>query len=217
VDIKKLAMACVLLAAMSVGTYGYLTWEPKTAPIMLDDVSPITSVVTPEPLIKELVVEEPVIEIPKMAYPQSTRVTGKAVYVSIGGALGTGVVIDSRTVLTIAHVVKNQKLVMVDVGRYARKWVPAIVMGKIHATPEDIVILKITTNDTFLDVEHFTRGAGIGLPMLMVTTKGVFPWNPGSVVPGDSGGAVLNIDGELIGLVVGYKIKGKHGVAAIFR
>ncbi len=211
---KKLALACAVLAALSVGTYGYVTYDPTVTSPIVEDVSPITSKVIPEPK----ATSRPVVEIPKTPYPQNTtRVVGRVVYVSIGGILGCGAVLDSRTVLTVDHIVKKQKMVMVDVGRYARKWVPAIVIGRIRAVPEDIVILKITTTDSFLDIEHFTRGAGIALPMLMVTTRGVFPWNPGSVIPGDSGGAVLNIDGELIGLVVGYRLKGKQGVAAIFR
>lgn len=205
-NVKKIAAACVIVAAASVGTYGYVTWEPKPKVV--------------EPVVTEVALEaSPVItEIPKTPYPQSTRVTGRVVYVSPGGgSLGSGVVIDSRTVLTIAHVVKDQKMMMVDVGRAQRKWVPAIVVGRIHAVPEDIVILKLTGPEYFLQIDHFKRGPGIPLPMMMVTPKGAFAWNPGAVVPGDSGGAVLNIDGELIGLVVGYKIVGKEGVAAIFR
>lgn len=215
---KKLAAACVLLTALSVGAYGYVTYTPGATPTVIEDIAPITSDIAPEleSDIPDTVFDFP-LDIPKMSYPQKTRVTGRVVYVSPGGSLGCGVVIDKRTVLTVAHMVKAQKMVMVDVGKFERKWVPAIVIGKIRAIPEDIAILKIVTEDYFPDIDHFKLGAGIPLPMLMVTTKGVFAWNPGVVIPGDSGGAVLNIDGELIGLVVGYKIVGKRGVAVIFR
>ncbi len=197
---KKLAIACTLLTMMSVGVYGYLTWTPS-----------VKSKTKPKIVKIELEPE------PQDKYPQPTRITGRVVYVSVNGILGSGAVLDSKIVLTVAHVIKKQQMAMVDVGKFERKWAAARVVGRIHAKPEDIIILQLVGEDSFPKIEYFKRGAGLPLPSVMVTTKGVFPWNPGSIVSGDSGSPVLNIDGELIGLVVGYRVPGKQGVAAIFR
>jgi S1-C subfamily serine protease len=151
------------------------------------------------------------------AFPQATRIAGITAYISSNAGLATGVVIDRQTILTVAHVVGKQKMLMVDVGRYERRWVPARVVGKIDATGEDIILLQIVGNDDgFYNKHHFKIGTGIQIPRWLVTPKGVFDWNPGIIVPGDSGGAVLNLDGELIGLVTGYGTLNRRNVATLF-
>ena len=151
-----------------------------------------------------------------MPFPQATRVTGITVHISSNAGLATGVVIDRQTILTVAHVVGTQKLVMVDVGRYERHWLPARVVGKISATGEDIILLQLIGDKQFYNKQNFKMGSGIRIPRWLVTPVGVFDWNPGIIVPGDSGGAVLNTDGELIGLVTGYTTAHRRNVATLF-
>jgi len=205
---KKLAGLSVALAALMVVGFGSYTWLADGT-MQYSSVSQITTELPLKPAQK--------IEIGVAPFPQATRVTGRTVSISSNKGLGSGAIIGGRTVVTVAHVIGKQRIVLIDVGRDVRKWVPAVVMGHIHAAPENIVILQLMTNDRFLSGESFTIGTGIKIPLMMVTSRGVFPWNPGSVVPGDSGSAVLNLDGELIGLVTGYTVNGGRPVVTLLK
>lgn len=153
----------------------------------------------------------------KVELPQSVRITGISVSISAGGAMGSGAVISNNIVLTVQHVIGEQTMAMIDIGRYTNKWVPARVVGKLKATGEDVVVLQLIGKHKFDNGQHFRVGTGFRLPRWMVTPRGVYDFNPGVIVPGDSGGAILNIHGELIGLVTGYMHKDRRSVITLFR
>jgi S1-C subfamily serine protease len=204
---RLLAGVNVILSMLLLCGYGYV----YTYNYLPDALPPL---VLPE----QLQVADAPPEAVKNTFPQPARVTGITAYVSSNAGLGTCVVIDSQTVLTVAHVVAKQKMVFVDVGRNERRWVPARVIGRIDATGEDIIILQIVGDkDGFYNKKNFKMGTGIKLPRWLVTPKGVFDWNSGVIVPGDSGGAVLNNDGELIGLVTGYLTLSRENIATFLK
>ena len=201
-------LSVVLSIAILVG-FGYFYWV-----VGVDSISYVAPIVKAPVVVKEVVpptkeMSEPI--------PQAPRITGITTGISAEGGFATGVVIDSQTVLTVAHVVQQQKIVLVDVGRYTRRWVPAAVVGMIPGTVEPIVVLQLMGEERFNNKRNFKIGTGIKIPRLMVTPRGVFDWNPGTIVPGDSGGAVLNLEGELIGLVTGFVIRDRQNVVTMFR
>lgn len=198
------------LAALLVGLLGYITYVDSELLISKPAVPAVASVST-----ESVVAQTPLNT--RIELPQQGRIEGISVGISAGGTIGSGAVISNTIVITVQHVIGTQTMAMVDVGRYNHEWVPARVIGKLKATGEDIVVLQLIGNHTFDNSQQFKIGTGFRLPRWIVTPRGVYDFNPGAVVPGDSGGAILNIHGELIGLVTGYMRADRANIITMFR
>jgi hypothetical protein len=141
---------------------------------------------------------------------------GKVVHILSGsGVRGTGAVIGPFSIITVAHVVTNQDVVLVDVGEFDIAWQGARVVGFIRGTPEDIVLLQLLGDDG-IKGDYFRLRTGYKQASHVVTTRGVFNWQPGILTPGDSGSPILNPSGDVIGLVHGYYIFNRIGIPALF-
>lgn len=212
----------LLLVVGLIGTLGYLTYFGNVG-ILLPTTQTVTMIAAPvatttvAPPTPPTAVAKPNMIDGKIDLPQQVRVTGISVSISAGANMGSGVVVSNNIVLTVNHVINDQAIALVDIGRFVHNWVPARVIGKLKASGEDIVVLQLTGNNVFDNSSHFTIGTGFRLPRYIVTPRGVYDFNPGSIVPGDSGGAILNIHGELIGLVSGYLVDGRINIITMFR
>jgi S1-C subfamily serine protease len=134
---------------------------------------------------------------------------------------GRGAVISSRHVLTVAHVVGAETVAWVGTSR--RKggragWVKARVLKRIAASPEPLVVLELDVDDglfgALLGFTGFSAADcydhGRGSPQAVALGRGLHPWAPGVLSPGDSGAPVLDRNGNLLGLVTGRR--GSRGV-----
>lgn len=137
--------------------------------------------------------------------------------------LGSGVIIDAKKgyIITNAHVIKDAQVITITLsdGRSMR----AKVIG--YDTPSDIALLQITTKRlksiTFGDSDKLKIGdfvCAIGSPfgLQQTVTSGVisglergewgvessesFIQTDASINPGSSGGALINMKGELVGI-----------------
>ena len=106
----------------------------------------------------------------------------------------TGVVVGFRYVATVEHVVDGRQQMTVN-GRAAK------VHKVIQATPENIVILY-TEEEVFQEQDIFRVTPGAN-PYEVLTLRGLQLFSPSQIIDGDSGSALLNRQGELVGLVVG--------------
>lgn len=145
------------------------------------------------------------------------RMDGRIVHIMAGsGARGTGAVIGPYSIITVAHVVEDQDMVMVDVGLHDFVWRGARVVGFLKGSPEDIVLLQLL-GDEPIEGKYFRLKTGYQQPSYVVTHRGIFMWQPGVITPGDSGSPILNPSGDVIGLVHGYYIATRVGIIATFR
>jgi len=135
--------------------------------------------------------------------------------VKSGESIGVGAVIGRKLIITVNHVLKGQRIVLINVGIWEKKWVAAKVVGWLNGHPEHIALLQIIGDHSFPD-KRFFKLRGFNLPRYIVTPKGVFDWMPGVISPGDSGSAVIDIDGNLIGLIHGYTSFSRRGIFAFF-
>jgi len=196
----KFAVLVTAMTALLVILYGCFYYTTTIPVVGVADVTSITFA-PPEPPAQK-------------PYDLSKRITGKSVRILSDGRIASGSVIGKYLVLTVEHVVKKQEFVLVNVGKRNRVWVTARVVGRMLAFPENIVLLRILGNRGFNDSDCFSLTTKNKTADVMVTPSGVFKMNPGSVAPGDSGSAVLNSDGDLVGLVTGYKIKNRGSVVS---
>lgn len=143
-----------------------------------------------------------------MPFHADTRVTGKVVRILAGNWWGTGAVIGKRLIITVDHAIGQQEIVIIDVDD---ELVAGKVVGRIRAEPESLVLIQLFDSHPGFEDGHFQMTRAYPHPYIVVTQKGVFGWNPGVVVPGDSGSPVLNKYGEIIGLVSALN-SGRHGV-----
>lgn len=156
------------------------------------------------------------VEVEKPNFPKTgVRVSGRVVHILAGPARGTGAVIGPYSIITVAHVVRNESVVMVDVGRRVFKWKAARVVGFLHASPEPIVLLHLL-GDKRIEGHYFRLRTGYKSPSYVITPRGVFDWQPGAITPGDSGSPVLNLSGDVIGLVHGYRTSNKKSIHTSF-
>ena len=106
----------------------------------------------------------------------------------------SGVVVGFRYVATVEHAVEGRQRMTVN-GRAAR------VHKIIQTTPENIVILY-TEEEVFREQDIF-RVVASADPYETQTLRGSHLFRPSRIIDGDSGSALLNRRGELVGLVVG--------------
>lgn len=215
--VKRMAGLSVALAVTMAGGLGYMAYTGNMITVGKVTTS-VPAISSSTAIIDSDEVAPPRNTIPsqRIVLPQATRITGTAVAISADSGIGCGAVISENIVLTVAHVIGDQKIVLVDIGRYSRVWVPARVVGTLGATGEGIKVLQLLGSAKFDNVVNFSVGTGVGIPRWVVTPRGVYDFNPGAVVPGDSGGAILNTDGELIGLVTGYMRENRANVVTLF-
>jgi S1-C subfamily serine protease len=129
---------------------------------------------------------------------------------------GRAAVISPRHVITVAHVVRGASALIRTTAQGG--WVEAKVVRRIPAQPEALVVLELPVDGgvfgALLGFSGFSAGDCYaptqGVPAQVVTARGLRPWKPGVLVPGDSGSPVLDAFGQLVGLVTG-----RRGAAAL--
>lgn len=134
-----------------------------------------------------------------------------------GALAGRGAVVSDRHVLTVAHVLQGRAQVFVATGRDGG-WVAARVVRRQVGDPEPLVLLELEVDEgafgLLLGFDGFAGeqvlAAGDGAPTSVLTARGLQPWTPGVLLPGDSGSPVLDATGALVGLVSGRR--GEVGV-----
>ena len=203
---KRLAALLVVLALTAAGG-GYFYYA------RVDVVGKISKLLERSPQKVEVEAPEPKKPFPKTA----VRFSGRIVHVMSGiGVRGTGAVIGPYLIITAAHVIKNQDVVLVDVGIDDYNWKGARVVAFLKASTEDIVLLQLL-GDEPIEGNYFRMKTGNRTPRYVVTHRGVFNWQPGIVTPGDSGCPILNANGDVIGVVHGHYTMSRKNIPALFK
>lgn len=122
---------------------------------------------------------------------------------------GNGVVLGRERVLTVAHLVSRSGTTWVSAQ--GSGWVPARAVLEVPGYPESLVVLEVEAGEGwFASLFGFTgfddvtcRSAAWGNhPSELVTCAGLKAWGT-PLVPGDSGGAVVDEHDQLLGLLSG--------------
>jgi len=119
---------------------------------------------------------------------------------------GTGVVVAEDKVITPYHVVDGGQTCRIVVSKLPLKYKEfhrqKYIM--IDGNTEPFVILT-PFNHEYRFAKRKVFPIGTGAPYRVITLRGIFFWNSYSAMSGDSGSAVVNGKGELIGIVYGHK------------
>jgi len=120
---------------------------------------------------------------------------------------GTGVVVSDNEVVTAYHVVDGDTKCKIKVSTFPRNII-GFKIQKYMLTDdniEPIVLLRPFGRYKFFKKNIFK--IGIGAPYKVITLRGTFHWKGYRAVRGDSGSAVVNIKGDLVGVVYGHRRK----------
>lgn len=122
---------------------------------------------------------------------------------------GNAAVIDARHVLTVAHVLNPDGTVWVSTCR-GGGWVQARETRRFQAWPEPLVLLELDAADGLAGLFQFSGFGkddayvcGRGQASYLRSARRTYRLEAASVQPGDSGAAILDPAGQLLGLLYG--------------
>lgn len=140
---------------------------------------------------------------------------------SSDGRVGHAAIVERDRVVTVAHVVGDATTAWVDVGRRGA-WVEARVVERIAHSPEELVVLEVARDTSWLGAlagftgfaqERVLELAPAAPHSHVLTTRGLLPLAAAELRPGDSGSPVLDERGRLVGLLSG---RGPRGALVTF-
>jgi V8-like Glu-specific endopeptidase len=133
---------------------------------------------------------------------------GSVVTIRQPNTIASGVVIGKNLIVTAAHCVNKDGYIKVKVSRNSIiKYTEFYKLTEINSKPENMICIYGDYN--FRDSAIFEIGFGSS-PAFVQTSRGLFEIDEFNPQPGDSGSALIDRRGRLIGLVYGRKtIKGK--------